>query len=340
MAVLTTDLRGELQSDRRARWASLVQRQGALIALVVTFGFGWLRYGDNGFTGQYNLYEALRYNAMFGLIALGMTFVIMTGGIDLSVGAVAVLASVVAAQRSEDGLLLATLAGVGIGLAVGLLNGGLIAAFDIQPFVVTLASLLGARGLALLLADNTSVSIDFASSFKDLGLNNWQIGPADWVWGRLPIPAVVMVVAFVVGSIMLNFTRFGRHVLALGGNEEASRLAGLPVVRTTVSVYALSGALAGLAGAILAAQTFTGNPTEAVGWELSAIAAVVVGGTLLTGGLGSVGSTLVGVLLLGLIINMLNFESLDPYWQFVIRGLFLLVVVVLQSKLTRRQVLA
>jgi len=194
--------------------------------------------------------------------------------------------------------------------------------------------------LALLLADNTSVSIDFASSFKDLGLNNWQIGPADWVWGRLPIPAVVMVVAFVVGSIMLNFTRFGRHVLALGGNEEASRLAGLPVVRTTVSVYALSGALAGLAGAILAAQTFTGNPTEAVGWELSAIAAVVVGGTLLTGGLGSVGSTLVGVLLLGLIINMLNFESLDPYWQFVIRGLFLLVVVVLQSKLTRRQVLA
>ena len=106
--------------------------------------------------------------------------------------------------------------------------------------------------------------------------------------------------------------------------------------RTVVAVYALSGGLAGLAGAILAAQTFTGNPTEAVGWELSAIAAVVVGGTLLTGGLGSVGTTLVGVLLLGMIINMLNFESLDPYWQNVIRGLFLLIVVVLQSRLTRR----
>src|SRR5215216_4661124 len=172
MATVTAPAR----SPARARLAALVQGQGALLALVLLVVFGALRY-DN-FLSSYNVTSFLANNAKFGLIALGMTFVIMTGGIDLSVGAVAVLASVVAAQRSEDGLLLATLAGVGIGVAVGLLNGGLIAGFGIQPFVVTLASLLGARGLALLLGDNTSVSIDFASNFKALGLNNWQIGPA------------------------------------------------------------------------------------------------------------------------------------------------------------------
>jgi galactofuranose transport system permease protein len=141
---------------------------------------------------------------------------------------------------------------------------------------------------------------------------------------------------------LLSRSRFGRHVLAVGGNEEAARLMGLPVERTKLAVYTLSGALAALAGVILAAQFGAGQPTEGLGWELSAIASVVVGGTLLTGGMGSIGSTLVGVLLLGLIFNILNFEngrgliSLSAYWQSVIRGAFLLAVVLLQNRLTHR----
>ena len=323
--------RADAQADRRAQLGSLVQRQGAILALGLTLLFGWWRYGDNGFTGSYNLTEALRYNAMFALIALGMTFVIMTGGIDLSVGAVAVIGSVLAARLSGEGVWVAIGGAVLAGVAVGLLNGGLIAAFRIQPFIVTLATLLAGRGLALILSGNATVSLStdaFTNGFIELSSRNL---------GRVPLPAAIAAVAFVAGSVVLNLTRFGRHVLAFGGNEEAARLAGLPVSRTIVAVYALSGGLAGLAGAILAAQTFAGNPNEAVGWELSAIAAVVVGGTLLTGGLGSVWTTLVGVLLLGAIINMLNFESLDPYWQQVIRGLFLLIVVVLQSRLAGRR---
>jgi galactofuranose transport system permease protein len=150
-------------------------------------------------------------------------------------------------------------------------------------------------------------------------------------------------VAFALGALTLRYTRFGRHVLAVGGNEEAARLMGLPVARIKLAVYAMSGALAGLAGVLLAAQFNTGQPTEGVGWELSAIASVVVGGTLLTGGMGSVGASLAGVLLLGLIFNVLNFEngrgviSLSVYWQSVIRGAFLLVVVLLQNRLLHRR---
>ena len=332
-APVTTDIRQEQQASYWARSASILQRQGALAALVTLILFGVLRYGEN-FYSEYNIQEVLRYNAMFGLIALGMTFVIMTGGIDLSVGAVAALGSVVLALLSPHGAWIAIGGAVLSGLVVGLINGGLIARFQIQPFIVTLAMLLAARGVALILADNTNVYVDFESGFMDI--DRQQIGP-------VPLRVAILIGAYLIGSILLNFTRFGRHVLALGGNEEAARLAGLPVGRTLLGVYGMSGALAGLAGVLLGWQTATGAPTEGMGWELSAIAAVVIGGTLLTGGLGSVGTTLVGVILLGLIFNVLNFEngqgviSLSSYWQTVIRGLILLVVVLLQNRLARRR---
>ncbi|HEY8446787.1 MAG TPA: ABC transporter permease [Thermomicrobiales bacterium] len=315
------------------QWAAgLLRQQGALIALIAIFLFGVWRYGEN-FTSEFNLWTLLRNNTYFGLIALGMTFVIMTGGIDLSVGAVVALTAVAAARLSGEGLWVAVAGAIGLGLGVGLINGALIARFRIQPFIVTLATLLAARGGALNLSNNASVSIDFNSNFKDL----WRTNV-----GEVPLPVVITAFAFLLGSIALNLTRFGRHVLAIGGNEEAARLAGLPIARTLVAVYALSGALAGLSGALLAAQGNTGSPIAGIGWELTAIAAVVVGGTLLTGGRGSVWTTLVGVLLLGLIFNELNFErgkgtfELTQYWEEVIRGAFLLLVVILQSRLTRR----
>jgi ribose/xylose/arabinose/galactoside ABC-type transport system permease subunit len=241
---------------------------------------------------------------------------------------------VVTALLSPNGAGPAVAAAVAVGLLLGLINGAIIARLGILPFIVTLAMLLAARGLALIFANNASVGVTVSPGLTWLGQGD--------IAGA-PVPAMIMAVAFALGALTLRFTRFGRHVLAVGGNEEAARLMGLPVARIKLAVYALSGALSGLAGALLAAQFNTGQPTEGVGWELSAIASVVVGGTLLTGGMGSVGASLAGVLLLGLIFNVLNFEngrgviSLSVYWQSVIRGAFLLVVVLLQNRHWRRR---
>lgn len=314
-----------------SRHAALLQRQGVVVALVLLILFGAWRYDD--FLGLYNVMSVLRYNSMFALVALGMGFVIMTGGIDLSVGATAALASVVSAGVSDVGLGAGLAAGIAAGLAIGLLNGLAIAWARLPAFVTTLATMLAARGLALLISGNQSVSVSWDTSFTDLGGGDFL---------GVPIPAWIAALAFILGAVLLNFTGFGRAVLAIGGNEEAARLMGLPVARTKVLVYALTGGLAGLAGVILAAQFGAGQPTEGQGWELFSIAAVVVGGTLLTGGMGSVGFTLAGALLLGLIFNILNFENgkgeftLSAYWQSVIRGAFLLLVVLLQNRLARR----
>ncbi len=311
---------------------ALLSSQGVLIALALLILFGWLRY-DN-FLGLFNISTVLRYNSMFALVALGMCFVIMTGGIDLSVGSTAALGSVVSALLSPYGMLVGTLGGVAAGLCIGILNGVVIVRLRILPFIATLATMLAANGTALLLAQDQTVSVSYDGTFINLGQGDFY---------NIPIPALIAVVAYLIGSLVLNFTSTGRTVLAIGGNEDASRLMGLPVNRVKFLVYALSGGLAGLAGVILASQFGAGQPIEGVGWELFAIASVVVGGTLLTGGVGSVGATLAGVMLLGLIFNVLNFEnglgwiSLSAYWQSVIRGLFLLAVVILQSRLATKE---
>ncbi|MDR5740772.1 ABC transporter permease [Caballeronia sp. LZ016] len=303
-----------------------------LIALVALVVLGLVRYEH--FASAYNVTSFWRYNSMFALISIGMAFVIITGGIDLSVGAVAALASVVAALASPYGAVAGVLAGSLAGLAVGVLNGMVITHMRILPFIVTLATSLGAHGLALLLGHNDAVAISSGTNFAAFG--------QDDLFG-LPIPGIVSLIAAVAGWIALRSSRFGRHALAIGGSEEASRLMGLNVDRTLVAVYAVSGLLAGIAGAILAAQFGAGQPNEGVGWELFAISAVVLGGTRLTGGEGSIAMTIAGVALLGLVFNLLNFEnglgyiSLSAYWQSVIRGLFLLLVIVLQARVLKRR---
>jgi ribose transport system permease protein len=324
------------------------------VALALLVTFGGVRY--DGFLSAYNILTVLRYNSMFALVGLGMCFVIMTGGIDLSVGSVAAMSSVVSALASPYGLLAGLFAGIGAGLAAGALSGFIITRMKILPFIATLAVMLAASGTGLLLANNQSVSVSYDSGFTALGQGNllqgWEPAWAEADGGgvvanvtsflfKFPTPAWIALFAYILGSILLNIRPFGRHVLAVGGGEEASRLMGLPTDRTVFLVYLMSGGLAGMAGVILAAQFGAGQPIEGVGWELFAIASVVVGGTLLTGGKGSVAATLAGVLLLGLIFTILNFEngmgwiSLSAYWQSVVRGLFLLVVVILQSRLAR-----
>jgi ribose transport system permease protein len=322
------------REDRRrpVQIGLLLQRQGALIALVVLVVFGTLRYGENFATG-FNLSSFTGDTAKYGLVALGMTFVIMTGGIDLSVGSVVALGGVVAIMVSEYGLLPGLLAGIAAGAAVGVLNGFLITKLRLQPFIATLATLLAVRGLALTLA-GTRAAVAAPGDFQELG---------SWSLLGLPVAAWAMLLAFLVGAGVLNYTAWGRRVLAIGGNVDAAKLMGLPVARTTFSVYVLSGALAGCAGVFLGSQNGSVDTAAGQGWELTAIAAVVVGGTLLTGGVGSVLSSLVGVLLLQLIFNLIVFENgkgfinISSFWESVIRGAFLLVVVLLQVRLVRRR---
>jgi ribose transport system permease protein len=328
----TAAIPGGRSRGRRVQAGLLLQRQGALIALVVLVAFGALRYGANFATG-YNLSSFTGDTAKYGLVALGMTFVIMTGGIDLSVGSVAALGGVVAIKVSAHGLLPGLLAGITAGAAVGALNGFLITKLKLQPFIVTLATLLAVRGLALNLA-GAHASVAAPGGFQNLG---------HWSLLGLPVAAWAMVLAFLVGAALLHYTPWGRQVLAIGGNVDAAKLMGLPVARTTFSVYVLSGALAGCAGVFLGSQNGSVDTAAGLGWELTAIAAVVVGGTLLTGGVGSVLSTLVGVVLLQLIFNLIVFENgkgainISSYWESVIRGAFLLVVVLLQVRLVKRR---
>ncbi|NRP72899.1 Ribose import permease protein RbsC [Ensifer psoraleae] len=307
-------------------------RLGVILALFGLILFGALRY-DN-FLSQYNILSFLRYNSMFALIALGMAFVIMTGGIDLSVGGTAAMASVIAALLSPYHWVAGLFGGIAAGLAVGALNGFIVTVMRIQPFIATLATMLGAYGTGLLLAGNQSVSVSYDSGFTAIGQDDFL---------GFPIPAWIALLAYIAGWLVLERLPIGRHVLAIGDGEATAALMGLKVRRTLAAVYVGSGALAGLAGVILASQFGAGQPTEGVGWELFAIASVVVGGTLLTGGSGSVGATLAGALLLAMVFNILNFEnglgwiSLSAYWQSVIRGGFLLIVVVLQARLMSRR---
>jgi ribose/xylose/arabinose/galactoside ABC-type transport system permease subunit len=308
---------------------------GILCVLLALVAFGAIRYEN--FAGSYNLFAFLRYNAMFVLVAIGMAFVIITGGIDLSVGKVAALASVVSALFSGRSPELAIAAGVLTGGLCGLLNGLIIARMRLQPFIVTLATSLGAYGLALRLANNQPVDVSWETWFTAFGQGD-LLG--------MPTPFLIALAVFIAAAVALNYTRFGQRVLAVGGSAEASKLMGINVERGLVEVYTLSGLLAGLAGTILAAQFAAGQPNEGMGWDLVAISAVVLGGTLLSGGVGSIVATVMGALLLGLIFNLLNFENglgvfnLSVYWQSVIRGAFLLVVILMQARLSRPRSLA
>ena len=311
----------------RSRAALMLQRQGAVVALIAVCIFRFIRY--EAFLTPENVLNVLRQNSMLGLVALGMTMVILTGGIDLSVGSVLALAGIVAASLSPQGTAVAVLGGLLAGALLGTLNGVLITRARIQPFIVTLAMMIAARGVALGLTGENSVRVDRAAQgFMWLGR------------GRLmgvPVPVWLAALAFAIGWVVLRYTRFGRYVYAAGDHQDAARLLGLKVDRVLISTYAISGVLAALAGVVLAGRLGAGQPVAGNGYELDAIAAVVVGGTLLSGGQGGVGSTVVGVLLLGVIFNLFNLEgTITPWWQGVLRGVFLLGVVVVQARLQKR----
>ena len=314
-------------TQTRALTASLFQRQGAAVVLVALSLYAAIVYPHFA-TGD-NLRDLALQSSFLAVIALGMTFVIITGGIDLSVGSVYALGGVLAAYGSRFGFLGALLLPLAACAAIGVVQGLVIARTGMAPFIVTLAGMLFARGLLLAITHegSTTYRIGDTASFLELGRGTW-LGIGHPVWLAL--------VLFAVGGLVLRRTRFGQSLFAMGGSESSARLMGLPVTRNKVIVYGLSGTLAGLAGAMTAAYLQSGVTVIGVGTELDAIAAVVIGGTLLVGGAGTVLGTLVGVGLRNVIQNIINqIGTLDSNYQSVVSGGFLLLVVIAQQWLTR-----
>ena len=262
--------------------------------------------------------------AIYGILAVGMTIVMITGGIDLSIGSVVALVGVTAALLSKRHylpepvtVLAAILAGLAVGMLAGALSGLLISRFVIPPFIVTLAMMTICRGIVFIITGGFTEG-EIPASFGWLGRGH--------IW-ILPIPVIVMAAFFAAGHVMLRHSALGRHVYALGGNEEASRLSGIRVRRLKVLVYSINGLLAGLAGVSLAARLGAGAPNSGLQYELDVIAAVVVGGTSLSGGRGSMLGTLAGTIFIGVLNNGLNLANVDPYTQKVALGIVILAAV-------------
>jgi ribose transport system permease protein len=274
-----------------------------------------------------NLTDILRQISLIGILSLAMTFVILTGGIDLSVGSILALSTALTAMFLTRGytshIAVAILAAVLACALAGALNGAVIAVTRIQPFIVTLASMIGVRGLAKWLTSNQNIDIGFG---RDLAAE---------------FAAVFREKAIVIGTyasaaalfwIVLARTVFGRHVRAVGDNETAAEYAGLPIKLTKIWVYTLSGLASGVAGVLYAAENHQGNPNAGVAYELDAIAAVVIGGTRLSGGKGSISGTIVGTLIMGVLTNMLRLNNVDSNVEMMIKAVIIVLAVAVQRE--------
>ena len=280
-----------------------------------------------GFLSIANLLNIAMSVAITGILAVGMTAVIVSGGIDLSVGSVVALTGVAGAIAATHGMPapLVVLVALGIGLATGGVSGALVAWLRVPAFVATLAMLTAARGLAFIVSDGRSIG----------GMPPWFGVLGRSVVLGVPGPVILMAGVMVLGALVLTQTAFGRHVYAVGGNPVATWLAGIDVRRVTFAIYALNGALAGLAGLALASRLGAGVPNAGNQYELDVIAAVVVGGTSLNGGRGTIAGTLWGTMFIGVLTNGLNLANVDPYVQKIALGV-VIVVAVIADQVSRR----
>lgn len=326
---------GQNLKGQRLTAARIVQKYGIVIALLLACLVLSL-ISSNFLTGR-NALNVLRQTSINGVLAIGMTFVILTRGIDLSVGSVVALTGVVAASfatTASNGMIpgapwpavVALAIGISVGMGCGAISGVIVSRFRVPAFVATLGMLSAARGLTLLYSGGRPVP-GLSAGFR------W-IGTGD-VLG-IPVPILVLLAVFAGAWFVLSQTRFGRHVYAVGGNPHAAKVSGLPVERIRLLVYVISGGLAGLAGMILAARTGSALPQAGVAYELDAIAAVVIGGTSLAGGVGRVTGTLVGALLIGVMNNGLDLMGVESYYQQVIKGVLIVAAVMLDQSRNRQ----
>lgn len=302
---------------------AFLSKYGIYFAFVLLLGL--LAASSPPFRTLSNLENILQQISVNGILAIGMTLVIITAGIDLSVGSVLALSGVVATSFAHPGahrLIVPMALGLLAGLVCGTVNGLLIAKKRLAPFIVTLGMMTVARGLALVYTNGRPV-INLSDSYNAIG------GGA--VAG-IPYSALIFLSVVLSGIFILHLTRFGRYVYAVGGNELAAKVSGVNTDRILIGVYALAGALAGVAGIVLSSRIMSGQPATGVGYELDAIAAVVIGGTSLSGGVGSIAGTLVGVFIIGVMNNGLDLLNVSSYWQLVLKGLIIVLAVLLDKK--------
>ena len=271
-----------------------------------------------------NVKNVLTQVSVNAVIAIGMSFVILTGGIDLSVGSILAVSGAVAASiiKSTGNVFLAIIVALAIGSVIGLINGVLVSKGRIQAFIVTLATMTIFRGITYVYTNGTPIS-GLGQSFSSIG-NKTILG--------LPVPVVFMAIVFGIAFYILSQTRYGRYVYALGGNEDSARLSGINTDKIKTLVYVISGAAAALSGIIVTSRIGSASPNAGVGFELDAIAAVVVGGTSLSGGEGSVGGTIIGALIIGVLSNGLNLINVSPFYQAIVKGLVILLAVMVKKK--------
>ena len=330
----TTDVT-EARSVNRERFNAFLRKYGiVLILLGMLIAMTFL---SPAFLTARNLLNIVRQISVMGLIAIGVTMVIITGGIDLSSGSVLALAAVVAtslAQRLDwaeikfPGLdvpvLVPIVAALAVGAVCGLVNGSLIARFKIPPFIATLGMMTVARGFALIYSERP------VSGLKD---SYTYIGQGE-PFG-IPVPIIILALVALAAHILLNNTRFGRHIYALGGNEQAARISGINISRVKIGVYTIAGLLAGLSGLVLSSRIGSGQPGLGLGYELDAIASAVIGGTSLSGGIGTIWGTIVGALIIGVLNNGLDLLNVSAYWQTIVKGSIIVIAVIIDERKNR-----
>jgi ribose transport system permease protein len=309
--------------------AWLIEQKSLIALLVLILVVSFL--SPNFFTPD-NLLNILRQTSVNAIIAVGMTLVILTAGIDLSVGSILALTSAFAAAMvgADLPVIIAIPAALLAGAVLGGVSGAIIAKGKVQAFIATLVTMTALRGFTMVFTDGRPISTGFsetADAFAVLGTGYWL---------GIPVPIWIMALVFTLAWYLLNHTRLGRYIYALGGNESATRLSGINVDRVKIAVYTLCGALSALAGLIVTSRLSSAQPTAGMGYELDAIAAVVVGGTSLMGGKGRIMGTLIGALIIGFLNNALNLLDVSSYYQMIAKAAVILLAVMVDTKTTTK----
>jgi len=323
------------------KYAIVLILLGMIIAVAA---LTWAMYGTPTFLAPRNLLNVIRQISVVGIIAIGITMIIITGGIDLSPGSVVALVTVIAAslaQRADWGgakfpglqvpLILPILAALLVGGICGMVNGTLIAKFKIPPFIATLGMMTVARGFALIYSDRPVSGLKPSYNFMGQG-EIFNIPTGSGATLGIPVPVIALTVIAVAVHFMLNNVRFGRYIYALGGNEQAARISGLNLDSLKIRIYALAGVLYGVAALLLSARIGSGQPGLAQGYELDAIAAAVIGGTSLNGGIGTIWGTIVGALIIGVLNNGMDLLNVNAYWQTIVKGSIIVIAVIIDQR--------
>jgi ribose transport system permease protein len=319
-------LLGKLFGNRERAWR-IIRESGILGALILLVIAGALL--SDVFLKPTNLVNVLRQIAIIGILGVGMTFVILTSGIDLSIGAIVGFVSVISAMllKAQVPWPAAVAVGLFAGGFVGALNGFGITRGNLQPFIMTLGMMVIARGVTMTISEGQPISIGKAAA-QNFG---WLGGAEGQILG-IPVPVWILVVIAIVAGWVLTYTPFGRKIFAVGDNAEAARLSGIPTKWITFWVYVISGVLAAVSALILVSRLRTGEPTQGEGFELDAIAIVVIGGTSLFGGEGGVRGTLIGAAIVAVLANLMNLVGVSPFSQQIVKGLIIIGAVLLERR--------